>query len=158
MRLVAEGMSSKEIARQLSLTPLTVDTYLKAAMARTGAANRRDAARLLRQWELSQNSGSPLGALVPSPSPPDEEASAQPGEQGAAGTADGADAGGIAFHDAEPERPSRLSWRLPPVGGRSNDLKTTERFAEIAKIAVAAAMAMAALVTLTTGAMRLLTP
>jgi DNA-binding CsgD family transcriptional regulator len=59
LRLVAKGMSSKEIAKVIGLTPQTVDTYLKAALARTGAPNRREAARMLVTWELSQQSGSP---------------------------------------------------------------------------------------------------
>lgn len=64
LRLVARGMSTKEIAAETGLSPQTVDTYVKAAMSRLGATNRRDAARALTGWELSQKSGSPSQALA----------------------------------------------------------------------------------------------
>lgn len=53
LRLVGRGMSSKEIAQETGLAPQTVDTYVKAAMAKLGASNRRDAARLLGAAEAS---------------------------------------------------------------------------------------------------------
>ena len=64
LRLVARGMSTKEIAAETGLSPQTVDTYVKAAMSRLGASNRRDAARALAATELSQKSGSPSQALA----------------------------------------------------------------------------------------------
>jgi DNA-binding CsgD family transcriptional regulator len=64
LRLVAKGMSSKEIAKALGLTPQTVDTYVKVSMARIGASNRREAARMLVAAEASLKSGSPTGELA----------------------------------------------------------------------------------------------
>jgi DNA-binding CsgD family transcriptional regulator len=64
LRLVGRGMSTKEISIETGLSPQTVDTYVKTAMNRLGATNRRDAARALAQWELSQKSGSPSQALA----------------------------------------------------------------------------------------------
>lgn len=66
LRLVARGMSSKEIALQLGLSPLTVDGYLKEAVRTLGAASRRDAARMLAAHESDapQNLGGDPPALA----------------------------------------------------------------------------------------------
>lgn len=47
LRLVLRHMSSKDIARQLGISPHTVDQRLKLAMKTLGAASRVDAARML---------------------------------------------------------------------------------------------------------------
>jgi DNA-binding CsgD family transcriptional regulator len=47
LRLVGRGMSSKEIALALGLSPLTVDGYLKEAVRTLGVSGRREAARVL---------------------------------------------------------------------------------------------------------------
>ncbi len=51
LRLVARGMSSKEIALALGLSPLTVDGYLKEAVRTLGVSSRREAARVLAAHE-----------------------------------------------------------------------------------------------------------
>ncbi|MBQ1496735.1 MAG: helix-turn-helix transcriptional regulator [Sphingomonas sp.] len=51
LRLVARGMSSKEIALTLGLSPLTVDGYLKEAARTLGVSSRREAARILAAHE-----------------------------------------------------------------------------------------------------------
>ncbi len=51
LRLVARGMSSKEIALALGLSPLTVDGYLKEAARTLGVSSRREAARILTAHE-----------------------------------------------------------------------------------------------------------
>ncbi|MFS2108467.1 helix-turn-helix transcriptional regulator [Sphingomonas sp. Sphisp140] len=53
LRLVARGMSSKEIALALGLSPLTVDGYLKEAVRTLGVSTRREAARVLASHESS---------------------------------------------------------------------------------------------------------
>lgn len=45
--LVGKGLTSKEIARTLSISPSTVDNHVKAAVDRLGARNRLDAFRRL---------------------------------------------------------------------------------------------------------------
>ncbi|WP_164096634.1 helix-turn-helix domain-containing protein, partial [Serratia marcescens] len=58
LRLVARGMSSKEIALALGLSPLTVDGYLKEAVRTLGVSSRREAARILAAHEqLSVQAG-----------------------------------------------------------------------------------------------------
>ena len=46
LSLVAEGLSTKQIARTLRLSPSTVDNHLQTAIARLGAQGRVEAARL----------------------------------------------------------------------------------------------------------------
>ncbi|HEY0013722.1 MAG TPA: LuxR C-terminal-related transcriptional regulator [Allosphingosinicella sp.] len=111
LRLVAQGMSSKEIAKALDLTPQTVDTYLKASMARLGASNRRDAARMLAAEEASQKLGSPSPALAEPVPEPDQVAAT--------------------------ERTARPSWvRLPPVGGGFHDLSWSQKTFHALQVAV----------------------
>lgn len=45
--LVAKGMTSKEIGRELGISPSTVDNHISAAIDRLGARNRVDAARMI---------------------------------------------------------------------------------------------------------------
>jgi hypothetical protein len=88
-------MSSKEIAQETGLSPQTVDTYLKIALARLEVTNRREAARRLVAWELSQKSGSPTGAVADQPSASDPPAQIE----------------------------GKTLLGLPPVGGAFHDLK-----------------------------------
>lgn len=52
LRLVAQGYSNKEIARDLDLSPATVKTHVAQALAAIGAANRTDAAMRARALGL----------------------------------------------------------------------------------------------------------
>jgi hypothetical protein len=113
-------MSSKEIAKETGLTPQTVDTYVKGALARTGAANRREAARMLVAWELSQQSGSPSAAIAAPNGRTDDYAQA-----GARGW--------------------RRAFRLPPVGGGFNDLNWAQKSYQALLVAVVAAAVVVAL-------------
>lgn len=72
LRLVGQARSSKEIAIELGLSPFTVDEYVRSAVAKTGARNRREAARLLGEEEsLSpERLGDEPRALVEGASPP----------------------------------------------------------------------------------------
>jgi two-component system, NarL family, response regulator DesR len=49
LRLAGEGISSAEIAKQLSLSQGTVRNYLSESMSKLGAANRIEAYRMARQ-------------------------------------------------------------------------------------------------------------
>ncbi len=120
LRLVGRGMSSKEIAKATGLTPQTVDTYVKVSMSRLGAANRREAARALAAWELSQQSGSPSPPLAAALEPADAQ------------------------HHTD-----GTGWRqwlrLPPVGGGYSDLSWTQKSYQMLVVAVVAAAVVIAL-------------
>ncbi len=47
--LVAKGLSTKQIARSLSLSPSTVDNHLQTAIAKLGVEGRFEAARLFAE-------------------------------------------------------------------------------------------------------------
>lgn len=126
LRLVAKGYSSKEIAIETGLSPQTVDTYIKAAMARLGVQNRREAARLLAQWELSQELGSP-----PPPVAPTDDGPQTPEPSGAG-------------HGDPP-------WRLVPVGGGTHDLTWSQKTYAALRVAAVSAAAIVALVLLLAG-------
>lgn len=55
LRLVGRGLTSKEIARIVGLSPHGVDMSLRKACARLGVAGRRDAWRLLESAETTIN-------------------------------------------------------------------------------------------------------
>jgi two-component system response regulator DesR len=50
LRLVAAGLSNKEIAGTLALSPGTVRNYVSAVIAKTNARNRVDAIRIAREY------------------------------------------------------------------------------------------------------------
>lgn len=50
---VAQGQTSKEIARDVGLSPSTVDSHIGAAIARIGATSRSEAAKIV-QIELDR--------------------------------------------------------------------------------------------------------
>jgi DNA-binding CsgD family transcriptional regulator len=119
LRLVAQGMSSKEIAKELGLTPQTVDTYLKTSMARLGVASRREAARILVASELSPNLGSPSLRLADSGPRPDASTTGTTGW---------------------------LSWvRPPPVGGGFHDLSWSQKTYQALLVALISASIVIAL-------------
>ncbi len=49
MMLVAAGYTSKQIARELGISPSTVDNHVHAVVERLGAINRIDAARIISE-------------------------------------------------------------------------------------------------------------
>jgi hypothetical protein len=122
-------MSSKEIAISTGLSPQTVDTYVKAAMARLGVSNRREAARILASWEASQKLGSPPPPVVEAP----RSVEAPVVVEGDAGA----------------------GWLLPPpLGGRINDLRPGARIQAVLHIAVVSAASVLAIALLVAGVLR----
>jgi DNA-binding CsgD family transcriptional regulator len=61
LRLVAEGRTSKEIARELAISPSTVDNHINTAMRLTGCANRLEAARLVQRSTRASPAHVPSG-------------------------------------------------------------------------------------------------
>jgi DNA-binding CsgD family transcriptional regulator len=78
LRLVARGLSSKEIAGELGIAKTSVDTYCNRARGKLGVGGRQEAARLLRTmvadegvvaaeggYALAAQGGAARAALVP---------------------------------------------------------------------------------------------
>jgi DNA-binding CsgD family transcriptional regulator len=124
--LVGQGRSSKEIAQLLDLSPYTVDEYIKSAVAKMAAPNRREAARMFvaetnRVFSPPQKIGDEPQALV------------RP--------ADSAETKGRTG-----DRDHPLQW-VPVLrfGRRTNDLSAVQRLVWIALGAVAIVFMMAQL-------------
>ena len=140
LRLVAQGMSSKEIAISLNLSPSTVDTYIKHAIARLGAVNRRDAARKYLESKASQKFGSQLEQLAEPPLHGSET--------------------GLPAHDelAKPVGTGQW-WRAvlpPPLGGKENQRSALQRFRDACKVIFWGMIVFLAMVIVLTRTMQLL--
>lgn len=159
LRLVGKGLSSKEIAIELGLSPNTVDRYIHTAMATLGAANRRIAAKRLAVWEgapqykdfiyssqaVAAVHGDMVGKGTQTQDPsrtflvdPLAQARAAPPE--AAATAPPVD---------EKSRP------VLPLGGMTNDLTATRRIAAIFKLSLFSVISVTAIVMVAKGAFSL---
>ena len=146
LRMVFMHMSSKDIARELSISPHTVDQRLKAAMQTLGVDSRVEAARLLARAEGGE-AYQPL--VYQSPDIADEPV--QVPIQGlvdreAQGRTDHAmredqAAFNVAF---SPPRPA-LPLPLPLTRGERNDLTVGQRLVWIVLIAIATALAFGAI-------------
>lgn len=121
LRLVAQGYTSKEIAKQLGLTPMTVDQYLHRAKKVVGAPDRRSAARIVSEQQPAA-SFKPFELKAPTVAgqAPDMTPSVEPG--------------------GEPQEQSasdQLQIRLgfPPLGGIRSNLDATQKTRTILRIA-----------------------
>ena len=125
LRLVGQGMSSKDIARHTGLSPATVDTYIKDAIALTGAGNRREAARIFSLNDPSQKLG-PQSQQV----------------------ADLASASNQSL-----KVPARwfAGLGLPPIGGSEHDLSPSQKTVLALRVAVIGAAVVLALMTAIAG-------
>jgi DNA-binding CsgD family transcriptional regulator len=75
LELAGGGLSSKEIARRLAISPRTVDAHIASAIATLGARNRLEAALLVKQGASVDLPRQPLtladGPSIAAPIPPD---------------------------------------------------------------------------------------
>ncbi|MET0373361.1 MAG: helix-turn-helix transcriptional regulator [Rhizorhabdus sp.] len=80
LRLVLQHMQSKEIGRQLGISPMTVDNHFRSAIQILGVANRLEAARLLEAHERGEKTPSQRLSSQPQPVvyPPDRPIMASP--------------------------------------------------------------------------------
>lgn len=142
LRLVGQLKTSKEIARELGISPHTVDQRIKVAIRMLGVEGRADAARLLAEYD--QDSPAYQGLVYQRPD------IAANGDAGAKGLSeDGIDA---VFPDAaEGARRKRgpvgeaESLADTPDFGERNDLNALQRMALILAIAFGSAMAFGAI-------------
>lgn len=160
LRLVNAHYTSKQIARQLNISPFTVDQRLDAARKKLSAENRIDAARrfaLLEKEEIYQ-------PLVYDPPGLEKPQFALHSNVALSGN------GALQRQfetDHIPEKSnehvansglekSSLSWLVPPpFGGRRHNLSSGDIVLKAINVAFASTMGIAAVVIVITGLMRL---
>lgn len=131
LRLVQQGLRSKEIAPIVQLAPASVDTYVRRAMGHLGAADRRSAARMLADFEQSER----FVSQSPDLSEP------------------------VGDRKKVARRLGRfiLSMAIPPpIGGSKNDLTVAGRIREMLRVACLLVTVVSALTLVFVGAMRAL--
>jgi DNA-binding CsgD family transcriptional regulator len=117
LELVGKGYSSKQIGRQLNLSPSTVDNHIRDALQRLGLSSRATAAQIFAENHQIN------------------VAKAQTAES---------------HDDGKQSR-----FRLPPVGGRVNNLSTRRRVWHVVQIALMGIMGMTAAVITIAGLVNL---
>lgn len=121
LRLVAEGYTSKEIAKQLGLTPMTVDQYLHRAKNVVGAPDRRTAARLVFNGQTAE------------PFKPFELKAPAVADTAHGMTPPPAPGGELQDDIVTNQWQTRLGY--PPLGGIRSDLDATQKTRTILRIA-----------------------
>lgn len=143
LELVSQGLTSKEIAPLLDVTPGVVDNYIAAAIVKLGANGRRDAARILVGHEKAM--------VQPLHLQPEAIAPVLP-------TADEMDrADQTQDTGSTPIRVLHQLFSLPPIGGRENDLNVAERLLAMARISFLTALFLIATIVTVQGVILLLT-
>ena len=138
LRLVDEHHTSKEIARKLGISPLTVDQRLDAARRKLDAPSRKDAAKMFAAMErrsISQPLVYETQRLEHRP------------------------AGGISV--SPPNRVEQIFSRIssmisvPPIGGERHELQNKEILAQSLNIAFFSTLVIAFSVVVLTGTFQL---
>lgn len=111
LRLVARGYTSKEIGRQVGISPATVDNHVRAALDTLQVESRAEAARMLAAAEASQPLTSQLQPLVQTP--PD-----------------------AAIDTASGQASRWWQGMVPPLGGSRNSLTAEAKLFAILRVAV----------------------
>ncbi len=123
LRLVAQGLESKQIGRRLDLSHHSIDRRIERAMHSLGASNRYIAARMV--VEAEGGTYDPLARASPHLSPPS-------GSANVGGSDNMADqpAGTQVREDDTPISPSlraSFPWTFPPRGGNRDELDRKTR-------------------------------
>jgi DNA-binding CsgD family transcriptional regulator len=143
LELVSQGMTSKEIAPLLDVTPGVVDNYISVAVTKLGASGRREAARMLaeRQKAMVHPLHLQPEAIAPALLPTDEQRQADWAQD----------------TRSTLKRALDHLFGLPPIGGRENDLNATDRLLAMARIGFVAALLLIATIVIIQGVILLLT-
>jgi DNA-binding CsgD family transcriptional regulator len=151
LRRVLMHMSSKDIARELDISPHTVDQRLRVAMQTLGVANRFEAARILAQFERPELYQPPLYQapyVAPIPPMPKVGPTGFHGErQYGQGYGSALREEQVAFRTTAWPAPQSFRLPIPPAGGGRNDLGILPRLGWIAAIAVGTALSFGMLLT-----------
>ena len=151
LRRVLLHMSSKDIARELDISPHTVDQRLRVAIQTLGVSSRFEAARLLAQHERPDLYQAPVYQtphVAPTPRHPimGSSGSHEDRRYGQAYGADQLREEQVAFQATPWHFAPPLRLPMPMVGGDRNDLGTLPRVAWIGGIAIGTALSFGALI------------
>lgn len=151
LRLVLAHLNSKEIARELGVSPHTVDQRLRTAMRILNAQSRFEAARIFAPLDR-ENEYHPLiyqlSAVEPARENGKQDPSAGRISSERAGTiedVENADGNG-AVRVLEQSETRRRSLPVPRYRGEKNRLATVERLGWILAIAIGAALSFGGLI------------
>lgn len=128
LRLVGQGRTSKEISRELGISPATVDNHVRDALALLQVETRTEAARRLLAYDRGERVTSQLISQ-------------------ADGIAGPAAAAAVSHAAGGPRR----GWRellIPPLGGTRNTLRPETKIVAIIEVAT---LGFASLFVLTLG-------
>lgn len=134
LRLVAQGYTSKEIGRNLDLSPSTVDNHILTAVQSMSANSRGEAARSLASLETRQKLPRETMALAESVQ----------AELSLTSTANPA----LTIS-------GQKIWSLPPLGGQVNELDRAERSLRIVQVAAVGFGTVMSLTLLIAGAFKI---
>jgi DNA-binding CsgD family transcriptional regulator len=151
LRRVLMHMSSKDIARELDISPHTVDQRLRVAIQTLAVANRFEAARILAQFERPELYQPPLYQapyVAPIRQMPPVGFTSQHGDRQYGQAYGGAlREEQVAFRTTAWPTHQSFPLPLPPAGGGRNDLGYLPRLGWIAAIAVGTALSFGMLLT-----------
>lgn len=148
LRGVLRHMSSKDIARELDISPHTVDQRIRLAMRTLGAGSRVQAAFMLAREEgLGEYQGSAYQPLHIAPDAPPLKADPQKFERypDVERELEPVRENQAAFEAALPLPAREFRLPLPRGGVRPHDIGPWQRLGWVAVIAIAAALAFGAL-------------
>jgi DNA-binding CsgD family transcriptional regulator len=143
LRRVNRHMETKEIARELGISPDGENQRVKAAMRILGVNRRRDAALLLAEAEgadLYQPLVYPPRDIVPGPDPVTFGPSTESGREQVPPSIGVMREEQAAFQVVPQLRPGRLRLPLPIWGGRPGDLNALQRLGWIFAVIVVIAL------------------
>lgn len=165
LRRVAELKSSKEIARELAISPHTVDKRISRILAILGVSSRADAARAYLNAAVKGADTRPLAyqpLVYQSSSLPSEPFAAYPGSS--SGERNPVDDGGMPtlreiqaryFADI-PNEPKQTSWSMVPFwASQRNELTPKQRAIAIVAIMFLSILALSILVSVAESLSRL---
>ncbi len=156
LRLVDRHCTSKEIARELGISPFTVDQRLDSARRKLNADSRRSAAKIFVTTEAGKVSDtlvyetSNIARQTVSANP-----LAQINDRGQSSNHNEI-AFDTPFLTQRPAWTNQTLFTIPPIGGSGHDLTKTQVLSEIIKTSTISAVSIAAAVMIIIGVMRIL--
>lgn len=134
LKQAAKGLTSKQIARITGYSPGTIDAYLSKAAHTLGVRSRREAVLTFKAWQSQNSEKSELSQsfVVRAIDPKPILLNILPSEAKS----------GNARHE---ERRAGIGL-LPPIGGRENDLTSSQRLIAALEVALFSALLLLATV------------